>query len=278
MTRDTVLTAQQRWAEDAGIEFDVRGYVTTVTENLRAPLSSAAKNAFDLGSGSEMRDGKSRPAKMRALHSSSALAVNVFDYWSVRDASPLLGALEVGPALVPLRFEAQYPTGLEGKPPNLDIVIRLEPEITFAIESKFCEWLTPKRVSKPPFKEKYFVPVTDLWLRAGLPKCQDLANDLRLNTEHFLYLDAPQLLKHALGLATNLKQQFSLCYLYYDWPSSESETHRKELDRFASRLGEEIRFRAITYQELFSWLADRCGSTDGEYVEYLRRRYFANAA
>ena len=32
---------------------------------------------------------------MRALHSSSALAVNFFDYWTNKDKSPLLSALGI---------------------------------------------------------------------------------------------------------------------------------------------------------------------------------------
>ena len=32
---------------------------------------------------------------MRALHSSSALAVNFFDYWTDRDKTPILSALGI---------------------------------------------------------------------------------------------------------------------------------------------------------------------------------------
>lgn len=277
-TRETLLALQRRWAEDANIAVDGRGYVTSYAANLWIPLSLAAKASFDLGSGSELRDGKTRPAKMRALHSSSALAVNVFDYWSVRDPTPLLQALEVGAATEPLHFEAQFPTGLEGKPPNLDVAIRLASGITFAIESKYCEWLTPKSMSKPPFKAKYFAPIPDLWRRVGLPECQSLADDVQGKGERFVYLDVPQLLKHALGLATNLKQNYSLCYLYYDWPSPESAAHQLEVDRFAGRVGRELRFRIITYQTLFRRLSQKCGPGDDEYTGYLRSRYFRNAA
>ena len=277
-TRDTLLELQRRWAEDANIAIDGRGYVASYTANLWKPLSPTAKASFDLGSGSELWDGKTRPAKMRALHSSSALAVNVFDYWSVRDSTPMLEALEIGTAIEPPHFEAQFPTGLEGKPPNLDIAIRLASGITFAIESKYCEWLTPKSKSQPPFKAKYFAPVPDLWRRAGLPECQGLADDVQGKVEPFVHLDVPQLLKHALGLATNLKQHFSLCYLYYDWPSPEFETHQLEVDRFSARVGRELRFRAITYQTLFRQLTQKCGVRDDEYTGYLRSRYFRNAA
>lgn len=277
-TRDTLLEHQLRWAEAANIAVDARGYVGSVDANLWRPLSRTAMRSFELGSGSELKDTKARPAKMRALHSSSALAVNVFDYWCERNATPLLSALDVGPAIEPPRFEAQYPTGLKGNPPNLDIAIRLKSGVTLAVESKFCEWLTPKPPAKRPFKEKYFAPIPDLWARVGLPCCQSLANDIRDQIERFLYLDAPQLLKHALGLATQLGNQFSLCYLYYDWPSAESEVHRTEVARFVSRVGTELRFRTTTYQMLFRRLMT-CGvPIDPGYTEYLQNRYFKDAA
>jgi hypothetical protein len=215
---------------------------------------------------------------MSALHSSSALAVNVFDYWCERDSRPMSEALGVEPAIEPPRFEAQFPTGLEGNPPNLDIAVRLKSGVTLAIESKFCEWIAPKSASKAPFKDKYFSPVTDLWRRVGLPECQGLATDIHTKTLRFLHLDAPQLLKHALGLATSLKDKFSLFYLYYDWPSPESGIHLTEIGRFASRVGHELRFRAMTYQQLFARLSERCSSSDADYSAYLRARYFANAA
>jgi hypothetical protein len=75
---------------------------------------------------------------MRALHSSSALTVNVFDTWVDRNASPLLSALNVEPGEVDVRFEEQYPTGLPGNPPNLDVVLRRPGGHLIAIESKFA--------------------------------------------------------------------------------------------------------------------------------------------
>ncbi|MBI3093483.1 MAG: hypothetical protein HYY97_01275 [Rhodocyclales bacterium] len=85
-------------------------------------------------------------------------------------------------------------------------------------------------------------------------------------------------LKHALGLATNEKGRFSVCYLYYDWPCPESEIHHLEVGRFGSRIGSELRFRAMTYQDLFRRLMSSCSSADKKYLEYLRDRYFGDAA
>jgi hypothetical protein len=84
-----------------------------------------------------------------------------------------------------------------------------------------------------------------------LPHCQVLAEDIRRKREHFSYLDAPQLLKHALGLATQLGLRFDLLYLYFDWPGSESVKHQAEVARFSERVGTDLRFKSLTYQDLF---------------------------
>src|SRR5260370_7370636 len=84
---------------------------------------------------------------MRAHHTSSELALNVLDYWTSRDPAPLGGALELGSEVLALRFEAQFPTGLDGNPPNLDLAVVLANGTTVGVESKFTEWLhaTPHR-------------------------------------------------------------------------------------------------------------------------------------
>jgi hypothetical protein len=276
-TIDRIIEIQHRWAEAEGLSVDACAYLDSSEENLLQPLSPLARIAFEQGNGSELKDRGNSPAKMRALHSSSALAVNVFDYWSLRESLPLTKALEVEHATGPLQFEKKYPTGLRGNPPNLDVVLPLQSGITFAIESKFTEWLAPKSGSASPFKNKYFESDNDLWHRVGLPECQRLAQDVQVGTEPFVHLDAPQLLKHALGLAKQTGQRFSLCYLYYDWPSAESEIHHLEIARFAGRVGSELRFRTIAYQDLFRRLAQRCDPCNKDYIEYLRNRYFKDA-
>lgn len=275
--RDELLANQRRWAEANELTTDPRGYLPSYSANLWRPLSTVAMRCYDRGSGSELRPGRTRQAKMCALHSSSALVANVFDYWSERDARPLFQALGADEPDESIQFEVQFPTGLAGEPPNLDIAVRLRSGTTLAIESKFCEWLTPKSGSKPPFKDKYFAPVADRWSRACLPNCQQLANEMQARTERFAHLDAPQLLKHALGLGTTLKGQFALWYLWYDSCSPEADRHRHEIDRFAARVGDELRFRALTYQELFEALSQRCGAESSAYLAYLRGRYFQNA-
>jgi len=81
LSKSQLLFQQCQWAEALGLKPDARGYLATVEGNLLQPLNESTRKAFENGSGSELQDTPSRPAKMRALHSSSALAVNFFDSW-----------------------------------------------------------------------------------------------------------------------------------------------------------------------------------------------------
>ena len=276
MTSRTELLQQQRnWAESVGLNPDSRGYLNDFELNLMKPISSRTRMAFINGSGSELMDTPSRPAKMRALHSSSALAVNVFDSWVDEDTSILRSALEIEKTIVSISFEEQFPTGLNGIPPNLDVALKSSLGHIIGIESKFSEWLTPKSKNKDSFKPKYFPDGKSLWGNYGLAKTQEMAQAIYNGSENFRYLDAPQLLKHALGMATQLEGRFSLFYIYYDCPDGhETKIHKNEVNRFAEVVGEELRFKAISYQKLFRTL-DESDRVNQDYIEYLRRRYFS---
>ena len=160
---------------------------------------------------------------MLALHSSSALAVNFFDYWTDRDKTTVLSALGIDPEDgASLDFEAQFHTGLGGTPPHLDVAITHDTGCVIAVESKFTEHLKRSTTGKSNFTTSYFPKSTGRWMANDLPACQSLAEELwceelRGGRQQFEYLDPRQLLKHALGLATKLRDRFSLYYLYYDW-------------------------------------------------------------
>jgi len=264
---------QRRWAERAGVAHDARGYVRDYDANLRVPLSAATRAAFERGS--ELAPRPTRPARIAALHSSAALVANVFDHWCARDASPLTAALGCGRKPAAISFEEPFPTGLEGEPPYVDIVLRCEPGRRVALESKFSEWLTRRPPNKSAFKPKYFPARRALWREQELPRCQALADALRAGEQPFTYLHVAQLLKHALGLARAGEAPLELRYLYYDWPSRQSDVHREEVARFATLVGSEIGFAASTYQQLYAVLRSEPG-VDAGYLEYLRSRYFAD--
>src|SRR6185312_1674266 len=92
-SRSMILESQQSWARAAGKYADARGYCAVLADNLRRPLRAPLRAAFANGGGSELKN------KMRALHSSSALAVNFFDYWTIANSRPLARALGLDSAV-----------------------------------------------------------------------------------------------------------------------------------------------------------------------------------
>ena len=157
-----IRNAQQDWARSKGIPFYSRGYVLEVEANLWQPLSPRARQSFERGAGSELS------GHMRALHSSSALAVNFFDYWTDRDKTPLLSALGINPeGGDSLDFEAQCHTGLVGTPPHVDVAITHDTGFVVAVESKFTEHLKPSTEGKSNFTMAYFPKSTGPLDRKG---------------------------------------------------------------------------------------------------------------
>ena len=274
-TLEQIKYCQKLWAESHAIPYDnANGRVPNLDDNLFASLDAETASEFGNADGSELgRNGK--PGKMFSLHSSSALVCNVFDHWRRRPLAPLLQACGIEGNRNDLWFEQKFPTGLGGTPPNLDVVLSCDGKSPVtAIESKFTEPYSSG--DHTGFSDSYFRD-EELW--EGLEKCRGLAeNFARAN---FRYLDAAQLLKHALGLHRAFTAGgFELLYLWYDVPgSSAAETLREEVERFSQAVSTEVRFRSLTYQELFGRLAPVVGETD--YAAYLGSRYFpdlSNAA
>lgn len=264
----SVIEQQTRWARSKGFEPE-NAYLPSLAENLRQQLSDGAQQDFERGSGGELRERGIRPPKMRALRSSAALSANVFDYWRSHDPAPLQLALGLRDKITRISFEEHFPTGLRGNPPNVDVLLTLEGNKYVAIESKFTEWLSPRdRILDP----KYFPARKELWTEQNLPNCQALAIGFR-ELGPFKYLDAPQVLKHALGLARRKTATYDLYYIYFDWTCPEGKIHADEVARFGNMVGDEIRFRALTYQDLFKRLNKTIRPDDALYMEYLTARY-----
>jgi hypothetical protein len=271
--KTALLRAQRRWADARGVRYDAYGCVRDLADNLCAPLAAATLE--ELERGSELTPYATRPARLYSLASSAALVLNVFGHWRDRDAAPLERALGVaGGRVARLTFEEPLPTGLAGDAPTTDVALELDDGRYVAIESKYAEWLVRRPRSKQVFKDKYFPQGAGVWSAAGLPACQALAEDLQAGRERLKFLHAPQLLKHALGLANSGKRSSVLIYLYYDWPAREAATHRAELERVVARLGRELELHVLTYQALFASLRAASG-VDARYLDYLTQRYFA---
>jgi hypothetical protein len=271
--KTALLRTQRRWAERHGVPYDAHGCVRDLRDNLLAPLDDVA--LAELNRGSELKPSATRPARAYALCSSAALVVNVFAWWRGRDHTPLLRALGIGgPGGNRLAFEEPLPTGLPGDPPTVDVALYRADGRCVAVESKLAEWLVPRPRGKRAFKDKYFPDGRGVWRALGLPRCQAVAEDLQAGRERVKYLNAPQLLKHALGLASNGLRTSALVYLYYDTPGKEAVSHRAEIARVVERLTPEIELHVATYQALFAALS-RMPGIERDYLDYLAQRYFS---
>ena len=150
--RDYIITRQIQWAHRQSIvlqgsEGD-RGYPTYTTklcDNLFEPLTDETRAAFCRGDGNELKSDGRRVPKMQALHSSSALVVNVFQYWQrVGEVAVVAAACGLCNAKnmrsMTLKFERKFEINRKfPRPPNLDVAISVDEGTVFAIESKFAE-------------------------------------------------------------------------------------------------------------------------------------------
>lgn len=198
---DEVRAQQRGWAAAGGQTLDAAGYCVTHDKNLFIPLQGSTLYDFTQGDGGEVgRAGKR--GKLQAVHSSSALACNIFDYWRSRDAGPLARALQLGSDIAEIKFEQKFPTGVSPRSPNLDVILRLTDGSITAVESKFLE---PYGASakKKTIQGKYFSGGARRWQAAGLAGAQRVAEGVQVGKVSFEYLDAPQLLKHLLGLGNS---------------------------------------------------------------------------
>ena len=108
-----------------------------------------------------------------------------------------------------------------------------------------------------------------------LPNLQALALRLSPVDYEFKYLDAPQLIKHILGLKRAFKRRFKLLYLYWDGTGQEGGLHQAEIDRFSQvAKSDRVEFRAISHQSLIDRLSERHRELHPEYVKFITSRYF----
>lgn len=220
--------------------------------------------------GDEIRSGK-----FDSPESSAALAVNAFGYFLNRaqDLPPLPGCnYGVWPATsLALEAEVKSPWKSEHHP-HLDVLVTT-PLALIGIESKRFEPFRQKQESQHPFfSDKYWRLVWGIRME-GYKRVRDkLDKDARFYT----FLNAAQLVRHALALRTRVHQEIEcqgltpiLFYLYAEpaiWPTSRvlvdhelKRRHRKEIETFAKDVeGDEVRFISYSYRELLAnWKQSR---------------------
>lgn len=253
-----------------GIALDLNGYAADFHGTL-LPGVSPEDFEGDLSSG----DGNELETKFRAAHSSSGLAVNCFAPFRQRIADLTMPGHS---GFDTLQFERKCPTGLRGgRAPNLDVVLS-GPNSVSAIESKLTEYLSAHRAN---FSPAYEAQIRDARRDQGY-----FREMLRLQDrpDHYTWLDAAQLIKHAFGLARSFPDRpVTLLYLFWE-PANpnagpEFAAHRNEIDEFRARVaGSSPAFEAMSYPELWqSWRdsAPTPGWLD-EHLENLQGRYLVS--
>jgi len=281
-----ILSKQIQWALNRGISLigsqGKRGrlaYTPYLNQNLFEPLDPSIKKYLESGDGGELNGSPCKPAKMQAVHSSSALGVNIFQYWHTIAQIPKIAAAcgfcrkgnRVSKKLV---FEDKYPIANNFRyPPNIDVVIHNSDSAMykrFAIECKFSEAYTSK--GDHGLKKKY-LDIEEVW--NVIPNLHDLAEELCPNDLEFKYFHPAQLIKHILGLkkAFGIKG-FRLLYLWYDVLGEEGSIHQKEIDRFTQiTRSDNVKFHALSYQNLIAKLSAEYRSDHEKYVKYISERY-----
>ena len=291
---DYIKLRQRLWGQRRGLPLIHRrsakgqpGYTQSVDENLFQRLSDRARRQFEDGDGRELGT-KGRPGNMQALHSSSAIACNVFHYWQrLADLGDVAGIEPIAAACgLPkpkqaksISFEAKRRVLDEPdrkkfpKDPNLDVVVEYRSGTEVGIECKFTE--AYPRGRRPDLKAAY-LQHKELW--EGLPETRKLAKNISSDDERddapFHYLGAAQLIKHILGLKRRSgRKRPCLLYLWYDVPGEEGVDHQNEIEEFKKVVvADGVWFRAMTYQKLIQSLAEHRGRHPA-YVDYLAERY-----
>lgn len=216
-------------------------------------------------------DGNELQTKFRAVHSSSALAVNCFAPFRRRMEDLILPTEGL---FQPLRFEQKCPTGLRGgRAPNLDVLLK-GPVSVVGIESKLTEYLAPHRAV---FSSAYAMQIRDERCEQGyfreMLRLMDAPNS-------YVWLDAAQLIKHSFGLANTFRDHpVTLLYLFWEPANPDFDQvfadHRQEIAEFAERVEGSIpAFKAMSYPELWaSWQDARPADWLIAHLNELRSRY-----
>ena len=256
-----------------------KAYTTTLSDNLFQDLHPGTRAEIEQGNGGELTGTATKAAKMSALHSSSVLGVNVFDYWKTRDIARLAALLGLSKKETHSAKEIQFEQKFRISPhfriaPNLDVVIRngLQSKIkTVGIECKFSEAYGSR--AHPGLKQAYLTAIPDLW--TDLPHLFEFAKTISPDDNTFAHLHPAQLVKHILGLKNESgKEGFGLLYLWYDVLGTEGAAHRQEIQTFAGiTKADGILFHALTYQELILQMNAECYAGNEAYVDYLSARY-----
>lgn len=283
---DYILTKQIAWADRNKIQLigseitkGRQAYTKTLDQNLFEPLLSETKIEIEKGDGGELKGDASHSPKMCAVHSSSVIGVNVFQYWknkTIPEIAYVLGLCRKdNKSAQEIHFEQKFKISNKFRfDPNIDAVIynsendRIK---AFGIECKFSEAYSSR--NHPGLKERYLIEIPEQW--KDIPKLFDFAKTISPNDKSFNHLHPAQLIKHILGLKKKYgKSGFRLLYLWYDVLGKEGCQHREEIEKFTeiAKL-DNIKFHSISYQALIIKMKKEYYTGNEKYINYLTDRY-----
>lgn len=281
-----ILARQTAWARNRDValigskgEQGRPAYTPALEDNLFQPLLPEVEAAFLAGDGGELSCAGG-PAKMQAVHSSSALAVNVFQYWQAIGQAPVIaaacGLCKPGTsAQYSLHFEEKHPIAAGfHKHPNIDVVFHNHAPNAkiqrLAVECKFSE---AYGMHLGGGLKSAYLALPGLW--DDIPHLRGLAEHISPLDQEFAHLHPAQLIKHILALKLQFgRGGFRLLYLWYDVVGGESKRHHDEVLHFATAaMADGILFHSLTYQELIIRL-EKQRMEHQAYVRYVTSRYF----
>ena len=280
-----ILEKQSAWARNKAINLIgskvTRGrlaYTQTVNDNIFQPLLPEIQDSFVEGDGNELGY-SGLPGKMQAIHSSSALGINIFQYWLKIGEIPTIASAcgfcrSDSVVSSSIQFEEKFPINDKfGFHPNIDVVIHNETGSKincFAIECKFSEAYGAHRHSG--LKQQY-LECNNLW--NDIPNIHTLAKSICPEDRHFRHLHPAQLIKHILGLKRKFgRDGFRLLYLWYDVLGEEGKVHQDEITKFSEvTKNDGIKFHSLSYQKLIISLDNQQRTNHPEYIKYVTERY-----
>lgn len=280
-TFEFVKMKQKLWAESknialVGSQID-RGellYTKELILNLFQNLSESTIKEFSLGDGNELGNGI-LPGKMQALHSSSVIGVNFFEYWKHNQRFEILAkALHIPSKEIDyIQFEEKYIILKDAtKCPNIDVNIHYKNSDLVGIECKFTEPFQ-YRNTNTGLKKKY-LDYFEYW--DEFPNLYKLALTISPEDSINSYLHMAQLIKHTLGMYTlkKDKSKFRLLYVFYPALFENNEKYLGEINILKEALEkDDVRFQFLSWQELIRSLTNNIQAEDKGYLNYLVGRY-----
>jgi len=205
------------------------------------------------------------PSRICSIRSSAALVANTFGRWIHEPQKVTVCGFSEFDSFT---LERECSSGLGGTKPHLDVVLESK-TVVLGIESKLLE---PLEKGSPAFSSSY--------AKDRLKRCEDnwwqLLEEWRLGAP--CYFDAPQIIKHYLGLRNTFQDDRKVHLLYLYWEPQnhqefpEFQLHAQQLREFAGRVANSaVTFHFMTHSDLWNeWLKN-----DGlrEYTQKLIERY-----